>query len=146
LVLRRLRSIFGGSERPTGEPSPLYGLEEEERAKIGTEEDPLRDFEAAMQRNEEAELAVKGGDTDRGIKLYEISIREEFVGSHPYERLASVYESRRNLTEALRVSEAFTKLAASGKMPRGAQSSADRKLPEFEARIQRYRRSLDERR
>ncbi len=99
-----------------------------------------------MQRNEEAELAVKGGDTDRAIKLYEISIREEFVGSHPYERLASVYESRRNLTEALRVSEAFTKLAASGKMPRGAQSSADRKLPEFEARIQRFRRSLDKRR
>jgi hypothetical protein len=146
LVLRRLRSIFGGSERPTGESSPLYGLEEEERARIGTEEDPLRDFEAAMQRNEEAELAVKGGDTDRAIKLYEISIREEFVGSHPYERLASVYESRRNLTEALRVSEAFTKLAASGKMPRGAQSSADRKLPEFEARIQRFRRSLDKRR
>jgi hypothetical protein len=94
LVLRRLRDIFGGSDRPTGEPSPLYGLEEEERARIGTEEDPLRNFEAAMQRNEEAELAVKGGDTERAIKLYEISIREEFVGSHPYERLASVYESR----------------------------------------------------
>jgi hypothetical protein len=42
------------------------------------------------------------------------------------------------------VCEAFTKLAASGKMPRGAQRSADRKLPEFEARIQRYRRSLEE--
>ena len=96
-----------------------------------------------MQRNEEAELAVQGGDTERAIELYENSIREEFVGSHPYERLASVYESRRNPTEALRVSEAFTKLAASGKMPRGAQRSADRKLPEFEARIQRYRRSLD---
>jgi hypothetical protein len=146
LVLRRLRSIFGGPERPTGEPSPLYGLEEEERARIGTEEDPLRNFEAAMQRNEEAELAVKGGDTERAIKLYEISIREKFVGSHPYERLASVYESRHNLTEALRVSEAFITLAASGKMPRGAQRSADRKLPEFEARIQRFRRSLDERR
>jgi hypothetical protein len=99
-----------------------------------------------MQRNEEAELAVKGGDTERAIKLYEISIREEFVSSHPYERLASVYESRHNLIEALRVCEAFTKLAASGKMPRGAQRSADRKLPEFEARIQRYRRSLDEER
>jgi hypothetical protein len=97
-----------------------------------------------MQRNEEAELAVEGGDTDQAIKLYEISIREEFVGSHPYERLASLYESRHNLADALRVSEAFTELAASGKMPRGAQRSADRKLPEFEARIQRYRRSLDE--
>src|SRR3712207_7690176 len=50
----------------------------------------------------------------------------------------------RSLTEALRVSEAFTKLAASGKMPRGAQRSANRKLPEFEARIQRYRRSRSE--
>ena len=144
MVLRRLRDIFGGRDRPAGEPSPLYGLEQEERARIGTEEDPLRNFEAAMQRNEEAELAVEGGDTERAIKLYEISIREEFVGSHPYERLASLYESRHNLAEALRVSEAFTKLAASGKMPRGAQRSADRKLPEFEARIQRYRRSLDE--
>jgi hypothetical protein len=122
LVLRRLRDIFGGQDRPTGEPSSLYGLEEEERARIGTEEDPLRNFEAAMQRNEEAELAVESGDTER----------------------ASLYESRHNLAEALRVSEAFTKLAASGKMPRGAQRSADRKLPEFEARIQRYRRSLDE--
>jgi len=144
LVLRRLRSIFGGAERPTGEPSPLYGLEEEERARIGTEEDPLRNFETAMQRNEEAELAVKSGDTERAIKLYEISIREEFVGSHPYERLATIYERRHDPTEALRVCEAFTKLAASGKMPRGAQRSADRKLPAFEARIQRYRRSLEE--
>jgi hypothetical protein len=144
VVLKRLRDIFGGPERPAGETSPLYGLEDEERARIGTAEDPLRNFEAAMQRNEEAELAIEGGDTERAIRLYEISIREEFVGSHPYERLASVYESRHNLTEALRVTEAFTKLAASGKMPRGAQRSADRKLPEFEARIQRYRHSLDE--
>src|SRR5215212_5226618 len=118
LVLRRLRDIFGGPDRPTGEPSPLYGLEDEERARIGTEEDPLRNFET--------------------------SIREEFVGSHPYERLASVYESRHNPAEALRVCEAFTRLAASGKMPRGAQRSADRKLPAFDARIQRYKRSLHE--
>jgi len=146
LVLRRLRDIFGGSGRSADEPSPLYGLDEEELARIGTEEDPLRNFEAAMQRNEEAELALHEGDSERAIKLYEISIREEFVGSHPYERLASIYESRHNPSEALRVCEAFTKLAASGKMPRGAQRSADRKLPEFEARIERYRRAPDERR
>jgi hypothetical protein len=142
LVLRRLREIFGGSDLPADEPSPLYGLEEEERARIGTEEDPLRDFDAAMQRNEEAEKALEGGDSERAINLYEISIREEFVGSHPYERLASVYESRHDPTAALRVCEAFTRLATSGKMPRGAQRSADRKLPAFEARIQRYKRSL----
>ena len=144
MVLRRLRGIFGGPDRSTSETSSLYGLEEEERARIGTEEDPLRNFEAAMQRNEEAELAVKGGDTERAIHLYEISIAEEFVGSHPYERLASLYERRRNPAEALRVCEAFTKLAASGKMPRGAQRSADRKLPEFEARMERYKHEIHE--
>jgi len=144
LVLRRLRSIFGGAGPSTEEPSPLYGLDEEERERIGTEEDPLRTFEAAMQRNEEAERAVHNGDPERAIHLYEISIAEEFVGSHPYERLASLYERRRNPAEALRVCEAFTKLAASGKMPRGAQRSADRKLPEFEARMEHYKHELHE--
>ena len=141
MVFRRLRSMLGGSEQDDGSPAPLYGLEEQEREKIGTEADPLLDFEAAMQRNEEAERALQVGDTGRAIELLEKSVSEEFVGSHPYERLASIYESR-NPTEALRVCGAFTKLAASGKMPRGAQRSANRKLPEFEARIERYRSSL----
>jgi hypothetical protein len=134
--------MFGGSEESAGEPSPLYGLGEQEREKIGTEDDPLLDFEAAMQRNEEAERALQAGDTSRAIGLLEKSVSEGFVGSHPYERLSSIYESR-NPAEALRVCETFTRLAASGKMPHGAQRSANRKLPEFEARIQRLRRSLD---
>jgi len=141
LVLRRLKSMFGGPG--AGEPSPLYGLEEEERERIGTEEDPLLFFETAMQRNEEAERALQAGDAGRAIDLFEKSISEGFVGSHPYERLASIYEGRRNPAEALRVSETFTRLAASGRMPRGAQRSAERKLPEFEARIERYKSSLN---
>jgi hypothetical protein len=120
----------------------LYGLEEEERERIGTEEDPLRNFETAMRRNEKAERVLQGGDTERAIHLFERSVSERFVGSHPYERLASIYESRRHPTEALRVCEAFMELVSSGKMPRGAQRSADRKLPDFEVRIARYRRSL----
>ena len=143
MVFRRLKSMFGGPDRGTGGPSPLYGLDEEERERIGTQEDPLRDFEAAIQRNEEAERVLQGGDTERAIHLFERSVSERFVDSHPYERLASIYENRRHLTEALRVCEAFMELAASGKMPRGAQRSADRKLPEFEARIERYKSSLD---
>ena len=142
MVFRRLRNMFGGSERGDSSPTPLYGLEEQEREKIGTEADPLLDFEAAMERNEEAERALQAGDTGRAIDLLEKSVSEGFVGSHPYERLASLYESR-NPAEALRVCEAFTRLAASGKMPRGAQRSANRKLPEFEAHIERYNRSLD---
>ena len=143
MVLKRLRDIFGREEtRPSKEPSPLFGLDAAERERIGTEDDPLRGFEAALERHAEAERAQQSGDPEKAIRLYETSVAEGFVGSHPYERLASLHERRRDHGEALRVSEAFVQLATSGTMPRGAQRSADRKLPAFEARMERYRRSL----
>ena len=139
-MFKRLRSIFGGETPPAEkEPSPLYGLDPTERGRIGTEDDPLRDFDAAMQRNEEAERAEQGGDPERAVALYEKSVSEGFVGSHPYERLASIYERRREPAEALRVCEAFLRLAASGTMPRGAQRRADRRTPEMRARADRLR-------
>ena len=146
MVLRRLLSIFGQGEThpPTGEPSTLFGLDPAETARIGTDEDPLRGFEAAMQRHAEAEKAEHSGDPERAIRLYETSVAEGFVGSHPYERLSSLYERRRNYEEALHACEAFVLLATSGTMPRGAQRSADRKIPPFEARIERYQRLLDQ--
>jgi hypothetical protein len=49
----------------------------------------------------------------------------------------------RRLKGIFGVSEAFTRLAASGKLPRGAQRSAERKLSEFETRVERYKSSLD---
>ena len=144
MVLRRLRGIFGGQQGPsTKESSPLFGLDPSERERIGTEDDPLQGFEAAMERNTEAAEAERNGDPESAIHLYETSVAEGFVGSHPYERLASIYERRQNYAQALRVSEAFVQLAASGRMPRGSQRSANRKLPDFEARIERYRQLLE---
>jgi hypothetical protein len=144
LVLRRLRAIFGREEvSPADSSTGLFGLDETERARIGTEDDPLRGFEAAMERHMEAERAERSGDPGKAIQLYQTSVAEGFVGSHPYERLVSLHERRHDYEAALRVSEAFLLLAASGKMPKGAQRSADRKRPWFEARIERYRRSLE---
>src|SRR3712207_8757576 len=60
-----------------------------------------------------------------------------------FRSLASLHESRRDHEGALRVCEAFVRLATSGTMPPGAQRSADRKRPSFETRIDRYRRSLE---
>lgn len=131
--------MFGGEDRPAEPTESLYGLDPEERERIGTDQDPLKDFEAAMQRNEAAERAEQNGDPERAIDLYEKSVAEGFVGGHPYERLASLHERRRDPASALRVCEAYLRLAASGTMPRGAQRRADRKVPEFEARAERYR-------
>lgn len=141
-MLRRLRAIFGVEARPVESTGPLYGLDAEERERIGTDRDPLRDFEAAMRRNEAAERAEQNGDPRRAMDLYEESVAEGFVGVHPYERLASLYEGRREPAAALRVCEAYLRLAASGTMPRGAQRRADRKVPEIEARAERYRRMI----
>lgn len=87
--------------------------------------------------------ADQRGDSETAITLYQRSVAEGFVGSHPYEALASLHERRRNHTEALRATEAYIELASDGSMPRGAQRSADRKLPDFEARAARYQRLLD---
>ena len=83
MVFRRLRGMFGGPERGDNPPASLYGLGEQEREKIGTKADPLLDFEAAMQRNEEAERALQAGDTGRAIDLLEKSVSAGFVGSYP---------------------------------------------------------------
>ncbi len=139
-----MRNIFGRGEPPReGSSTGLFGLDASERERIGTEDDPLRGFEAAMERHAEAERAEQNGDPERAIRLYESSITEGFVGSHPYERLASLHERRRDYEAALRASEAYLQVAASGELPRGAQRSADRKLPQFGTRMGRYRRLLD---
>ena len=145
MVLRRLRSIFDRDPRPPEDSSPLFGLDAAESERIGTDDDPLRGFEAAMERHEEAARAEQSGDPEKAIRLYETSVAEGFVGSHPCERLASLHERRRDYQRALETSEAFVRLATSGTMPPGAQRSADRKLPAFEARIERYRGLLDNR-
>lgn len=142
MVLRRLRGLFGWSEEehPQERPTSLYGLDPAEKERIDTEEDPLRGFEAAVERHMQAARAEQSGDPEKAIRLYQQSVAEGFVGSYPYECLASLYERRRAPEKALQTLEAFLQLAASGRMPRGAQRSADRKTPELHARIERYRR------
>ena len=143
-LIGRLRRLFGGSENPRSEERfGLSTLDPEERQKIGTDQDPLRGYEAAVERHRQAMEADQRGDSETAITLYQRSVAEGFVGSHPYEALARLHERRRNYTKALRATEAFIELARNGSMPRGAQRSADRKLPDFEARAARYQRLLD---
>lgn len=145
---RRLLGRVSGretEEAPSGERRSSGSLlSEEELERIGTEEDPLRGYEEAAARSLEAVRAEQGGDTGRAVQLYEELVASGFVESRPYERLAAIYERRRSYGEALRVTESYIRLAKSGKMPRGAQRSADRKLAGFEARAERYRRLAGE--
>ena len=136
----RLRGLFSRQNNSSpGYPDRIPALTPEEKSNIGTERDPLRGYEAAVERHETAMRADASGDPDTAIRLYEKSVADSFVGSHPYEALATLYERRHDHQSALQTTEAYVELARSGRMPRGAQRSADRKLPEFEARAKRHR-------
>ena len=43
---------------------------------------------------------------ERAIRPYQTSVAERFVGAHPYERLAALYEQKGRFADALRVTEA----------------------------------------
>jgi hypothetical protein len=130
---RRSGDTPGGNPFPEGRAEPL--LSQQEIEKIGTEDDPLLDYEAGLERNFAAMAAERRGDVSGAVALYETNVTNRFVGSYPYERLATIYEARNAPGEAIRVLTAFVRLARSDTLPRGAQRSADRKLPQIEARL-----------
>lgn len=140
---RLLDKISGNAALSRNELSGETILNDAEFERIGTDEDPMRDYEAAFERNFKAMEAEQRGDVERAIELYESCVASEYVKSHPYERLADLYERRKARTDALRVLEVFIDLAKSGRMPRGAQRSADRKLPEIESRAELLRQIVD---
>src|SRR5690606_22594299 len=45
----------------------------------------------------------KVGQTDEAIALYEANLRDEFSGTHPYERLRILYAERKDWDNAVRV-------------------------------------------
>lgn len=143
MLKKMLNKIFGGAPESGDERSGETILSDEEFERIGTEEDPMQDYEAAFERDFEAMEAEQRGDVERATELYESCVAGEYVKSHPYERLADLYERRKAYADALRILEAFIGLARSGRMPRGAQRSADRRLPEIESRAARLRGMVD---
>lgn len=135
------RRLFGGGSKPAGRPScvsePLLCRDELER--IGTDDDLLKNYDRQAERNFRAMEAEQSGDLGTAEALYRENVEEEFVAASPYERLAGIYGLQGRSEEALCVTEAFIRLAKSGRLPRGSQRSADARLAEFEARAEGLR-------
>lgn len=66
-----------------------------------------------VERNQEGSQHEKAGQVDEAIRLYEANLRDEFKGSHPYERLRIIYTERKDYENAIRVCEAYLKLPPS---------------------------------
>jgi tetratricopeptide (TPR) repeat protein len=64
-----------------------------------------RKFEKQAERNLLGIELEKAGRTNEAIPLYEQNIKENFVGSHPYERLVIIYRSMGRYDDEIRVIE-----------------------------------------
>lgn len=92
-----------------------------------------RELSAVMvERNQEGSQHEKAGQVDEAIRLYEANLRDEFKGSHPYERLRIIYTEREDYENAIRVCEAYLELPTSkyGDVKRGRFAEHCRKLIE----------------
>ena len=69
--IRKLFGSDGGPGRAPGRDAPGGVLPPEEAEKIGTEEDLLVGYEAALERNMQAARAEERGDVEGAIRLYE---------------------------------------------------------------------------
>lgn len=58
-----------------------------------------------LNRNLDGIAFEKLGKTHEAILLYEANIREGFDGSHPYDRLAIIYDKRKDYVNEIRVLE-----------------------------------------
>ena len=58
-----------------------------------------------VERNLEGIKLEKKGETDKAIVLYEKNLKENFEGSHPYNRLAIIYRKRGQIEEEIKVLE-----------------------------------------
>lgn len=63
-----------------------------------------------IERNNKAIEREKAGDIEEAIFLYEVSVADAFIGSHPYDRLRILYTRAKQYDEAIRVCRAYLAL------------------------------------
>lgn len=64
-----------------------------------------KEFDAQVERNLRDSELEKAGNVDEAIRLYEQNVGEDFIGNHPYDRLAVIYRRRNQTDDEIRVLE-----------------------------------------
>ena len=93
------------------------------------------DFDTQVDRNLKGIELEKDGKVDQAIILYERNINENFVGNHPYDRLAIIYRKRKQFDDEVRVLEkaigVFEKIVSEGRQ------DGPPKLERFKERLEK---------
>lgn len=67
-------------------------------------------FGVVVDRNLRGIALEREGRTDEAIALYEANLADQFIGTHPYERLRIIYTKRHDYQNAIRVCQAYLAL------------------------------------
>lgn len=67
-------------------------------------------LEYLVERNNRGIEFEKNGNIDRAVLIFEISVADEFFGTHPYDRLRIIYGTQKNYEDAIRVCKAYLNL------------------------------------
>lgn len=65
----------------------------------------MNDSDKQVKRNLKGIGLEKAKKVDDAIKLYEENVKENFEGSHPYNRLAIIYRKRKEIDNEIKVLE-----------------------------------------
>ena len=65
----------------------------------------MSNFDKQLERNLKGIEFEKLGKVDEAVELYEKNIEENFEGNHPYDRLATIYRKKKDISNEIRVLE-----------------------------------------
>jgi len=95
----------------------------------------MTDFNAQVERNLRGIELENSGRVDEAVRLYEENVTDNFIGNHPYDRLAIIYRKRKQIDEEIRVLEkailVFDRLLHEGR------GDALPKLAKFKRRLEK---------
>lgn len=86
----------------------VFGARQQKKDYKEFQDEMNREYEREKQqveRNLKGIELEKKGDIDKAIELYEQNISENFIGNHPYDRLAIIYRKRNQIDDEIRALE-----------------------------------------
>ncbi len=94
-------------------------------------------FGRQAERNLRGIELEKAGQVDLAIRLYEENVKENFEGSHPYDRLAIIYRRRNLIDDEIRVLEKAISVFAN--IVHKERSDRLSKLERFKERLEKVK-------
>lgn len=80
-----------------------YNLIEDDVTELDLDNEENVQFDKQVERNLKGKEFEKQKDIESAIALYELNVKDEFGGTHPYDRLAILYRKQKKYDDEIRI-------------------------------------------